>query len=244
MQQQDRTAGRILVTSTGPAGWRRGRLLAGWAIMAAVLGHGLIAAWLLPARAPVPAAPAEKNSIQVFFDQPGVAPPPQEATPQPQPQPQPQPKVRQQDEIRRPVVRPAPTAAPPVPAHAVSGHSSAGAVATPGGQQAGSASHPAIAPQNGATAGTTASSSTAPHCTQPSWRYPAMARHMHEEGSAVVDLTLGEQGQVLQTTLKTGTGYDDLDSTALAAATKVQCSATGTNLNGRHVLLPVTFHLH
>ena len=239
VQQQDRRAGRLATpfsTMSERPGWRA--MAAGWAVLLAILVHGMFGAWLLPRQTPVHEPAGEKNSIQIFFDRPEVAPAPTSATPQPQP------KVRQQDEIRRPVVRPAPTAAPPVPAHAVSGHSSAGAVATPGGQQAGSASHPAIAPQNGATAGTTASSSTAPHCTQPSWRYPAMARHMHEEGSAVVDLTLGEQGQVLQTTLKTGTGYDDLDSTALAAATKVQCSATGTNLNGRHVLLPVTFHLH
>ncbi|WP_308720864.1 energy transducer TonB [Komagataeibacter xylinus] len=73
-----------------------------------------------------------------------------------------------------------------------------------------------------------------------------MARHMHEEGNAMVDVVLGSEGQVTQVSLKSSTGYDDLDSTALAAARKVQCTPQGQGgaLAGMHVLLPVTFHLH
>ncbi|BAK86169.1 TonB periplasmic protein (plasmid) [Komagataeibacter medellinensis NBRC 3288] len=236
VQQQDRTAGRILVTSTGPAGWRRGRLLAGWAIMAAVLGHGLIAAWLLPARAPVPAAPAEKNSIQVFFDQPGVAPPPQEATPQPQPQPQPKAVATLPAVTARSAVRPvaqsrSPSAQPSAQARVAAPVGSAPAATQNGPAVPGAAQTAAVVP-------------TAPHCTPPAWRYPAMARHMHEEGNALVDVVLGSEGQVVQVSLKSGTGYDDLDSTALAAARKVQCTPQGRPLEGTHVLLPVTFRLH
>ncbi|WP_265001107.1 energy transducer TonB [Komagataeibacter nataicola] len=90
----------------------------------------------------------------------------------------------------------------------------------------------------------TAAAPAAPHCKPPAWRYPAMARHMHEEGNAMVDVVLGSEGQVAQVSLKSSTGYDDLDSTALAAARKVQCTAQGHALAGTHVLLPVTFRLH
>ncbi|MGY6770619.1 energy transducer TonB [Komagataeibacter sp. NFXK3] len=104
------------------------------------------------------------------------------------------------------------------------------------------------ATQNGPGAPSTAQAAAvapaAPHCTPPAWRYPALARHMHEEGNAMVDVVLGSEGQVTQVSLKSSTGYDDLDSTALAAARKVQCTGQGRSLEGTHVLLPVTFHLH
>lgn len=103
--------------------------------------------------------------------------------------------------------------------------------------------HPAAAARPEATAPSGPSSTTL-HCTPPAWRYPAMARHMHEEGTAMVELTLGATGQVTQAVLKTGTGYDDLDSTALAAARKVQCTMESGTVEGRHVVLPVMFHLH
>ncbi|WP_025812484.1 energy transducer TonB [Komagataeibacter kakiaceti] len=114
-----------------------------------------------------------------------------------------------------------------------------------GGQksaQAGS-DHPVAAARPDTKAPSSPSSSIL-HCTPPAWRYPAMARHMHEEGTAMVELTLGPAGQVTQADLKTGTGYDDLDSTALAAARKVQCTTDGGTAEGRHVVLPVMFHLH
>lgn len=70
-----------------------------------------------------------------------------------------------------------------------------------------------------------------------------MARHMHEEGSALVDLVIGGQGQVVQANLRSSTGYDDLDSTAVAAARNVHCTSDGGTLEGTHLTLPVVFHL-
>nr|WP_256431442.1 energy transducer TonB [Komagataeibacter sp. FXV3] len=70
-----------------------------------------------------------------------------------------------------------------------------------------------------------------------------MARHMHEEGGAMVDLVLGSQGQVVQATLRSSSGYDDLDRTAIAAARNVRCTADGGALDGTHLTLPVIFHL-
>ncbi|WP_241503232.1 energy transducer TonB [Komagataeibacter melaceti] len=106
-----------------------------------------------------------------------------------------------------------------------------------------SAGHPATTART-ETAAPASPTATALHCTPPAWRYPAMARHMHEEGTATVDLVLAASGQVEQAAIKTSTGYDDLDSTALAAARRVQCTAEGGTMAGRHVLLPVMFHLH
>ncbi|WP_240471491.1 TonB family protein [Komagataeibacter rhaeticus] len=108
---------------------------------------------------------------------------------------------------------------------------------------------PAVAGPSGAVAqGASAAAAPAvpskPRCTPPAWRYPAMARHLHEEGSALVDVTLGAQGQVRQASLHSSTGYDDLDSTALAAARNISCTGSASTLAGMHVLLPVTFHLH
>lgn len=70
-----------------------------------------------------------------------------------------------------------------------------------------------------------------------------MARHMHEEGTAMVDLVIGAQGQVAQASLRSSTGYDDLDRTALAAARNVRCTAEGGVTDGAKVTLPVIFHL-
>ncbi|MFT9376145.1 MAG: energy transducer TonB, partial [Komagataeibacter saccharivorans] len=89
VQQQDRRAGRLATPfSTMPErpGWRA--MAAGWAVLLAILVHGMIGAWLLPRQTPVHEPAGEKNSIQVFFDRPEVAPAPTSATPQPQPQPQ------------------------------------------------------------------------------------------------------------------------------------------------------------
>ncbi|WP_240906570.1 energy transducer TonB [Komagataeibacter xylinus] len=114
--------------------------------------------------------------------------------------------------------------------------------ATPAG------SAPAATTQTGSGVPSTAQAESvvpaAPHCTPPAWRYPALARHMHEEGNAMVDVVLGSEGQVTQVSLKSSTGYDDLDDTALAAARNVQCRPQGHALAGTHVLLPVTFRLH
>ena len=71
-----------------------------------------------------------------------------------------------------------------------------------------------------------------------------MARHLHEEGNALVDVTLSAQGQVQQASLHSSTGYDDLDSTALAAARRITCTGSSGTLAGTHVLLPVMFRLH
>ena len=241
VQQQDRSAGRLAApfpTMPERPGWRA--MAAGWAVLLAILVHGMIGAWLLPRQAPVHEPAGEKNSIQVFFDRPEVAPAPIPATPQPQPQhtaPHPSAQAAKDLSVRVPAstqvhVRPLHQALPSPAAQAPHGGGIQAPVAT-GGATA------RAEPSAGA-----GSSKTIPHCTPPAWRYPAMARHMHEEGNALVDLTLGAQGQVLQASLHGSTGYDDLDSTALAAARNVRCTGSGGTLDGTHVLLPVTFHLH
>nr|WP_232272545.1 energy transducer TonB [Komagataeibacter europaeus] len=244
-QQQDRTAARLLVPDGARARGRWARMAAGWTVLLAVLGHGVIGAWLLPGGTKVPAAPSEKNAIQVFFDRPEVATPPGPATPQPQPQAAPTRGAEGRQEMpvmRHPPAR-TPASPPRPPAHATPAHAgTAPPAALPAGRQTDTASVP-MASAHAQQAATAARPASTVHCTPPAWRYPPMARHMHEEGSAMVDLVIGGQGQVVQATLRSSSGYDDLDRTAIAAARNVRCTADGGALDGTHLTLPVVFHL-
>ncbi|WP_181418153.1 energy transducer TonB [Komagataeibacter oboediens] len=253
-QQQDRTTGRLLVPEVAHMRGRRARMVAGWAVLLAVLGHGMIGAWLLPGRTKAPDAPSEKSSIQVFFDQPEVAPVPEPATPQPQPQPQPQPTAtlaappRAEETHEAATSRHIPASVPTASPRGAVGHAVGprGTSVPPPHAAPASGTRPASAPPAVGHAPPPASAArpvSSLQCTPPAWRYPAMARHMHEEGTAMVDLVIGAQGQVAQASLRSSTGYDDLDRTALAAARNVRCTAEGGATDGAKVTLPVIFHL-
>ncbi|WP_048837405.1 energy transducer TonB [Acetobacter cibinongensis] len=79
------------------------------------------------------------------------------------------------------------------------------------------------------------------HCTPPQTHYPPMARHLHEEGEAVVEVTLAGTGAVQSARLTQSTGYDDLDKQALLAARTLTCAPPENGvLVGR---IPVGFHI-
>ncbi|MFS8368892.1 TonB family protein [Acetobacter indonesiensis] len=78
-------------------------------------------------------------------------------------------------------------------------------------------------------------------CTPPQTHYPPMARHLHEEGEAVVEIGLNATGAVTTTRLVQSTGYDDLDAQALTAARGLKCAAPAQGaMVGR---IPVGFHI-
>ncbi|MCG4259795.1 TonB family protein [Acetobacter senegalensis] len=78
-------------------------------------------------------------------------------------------------------------------------------------------------------------------CTPPQTHYPPMARHLHEEGEGVVEVTLAADGGIAATRLVQSTGYDDLDAQALAAARGLHCAAPASApMVGR---IPVGFHI-
>ncbi|CCT60917.1 TonB periplasmic protein (plasmid) [Acetobacter pasteurianus 386B] len=78
-------------------------------------------------------------------------------------------------------------------------------------------------------------------CSPPQTHYPPMARHLHEEGEGVVEVTLAADGAIATTRLVQSTGYDDLDAQALAAARGLHCVApASTPMVGR---IPVGFHI-
>ncbi|MFT9399005.1 energy transducer TonB [Acetobacter sp.] len=79
------------------------------------------------------------------------------------------------------------------------------------------------------------------HCTPPQTHYPPMARHLYEEGEAVVEVTLAGTGAVQSVRLTQSTGYDDLDKQALLAARTLTCTPPENGaLVGR---IPVGFHI-
>lgn len=78
-------------------------------------------------------------------------------------------------------------------------------------------------------------------CTPPQTHYPPMARHLHEEGEAVVEVTLAADGTIAGTRLTQSSGYDDLDAQALTAARGLHCAAPASApMVGR---IPVGFHI-
>ncbi len=78
-------------------------------------------------------------------------------------------------------------------------------------------------------------------CTPPQTHYPPIARHLHEEGEGVVEITLAADGGITATRLVQSTGYDDLDAQALAAARGLHCAAPASvPMVGR---IPVGFHI-
>ncbi|GBR21628.1 hypothetical protein AA0481_2428 [Acetobacter orientalis NRIC 0481] len=69
-----------------------------------------------------------------------------------------------------------------------------------------------------------------------------MARRLHEEGEAVVEVSLAATGAVQAVKLVQSTGYDDLDAQALTAARALRCTPPEAAAQvGR---IPVGFHIH
>ncbi|MFT8782090.1 TonB family protein [Acetobacter syzygii] len=78
-------------------------------------------------------------------------------------------------------------------------------------------------------------------CSAPEAHYPVSARHLHEEGEAVAEVSLNSKGQVVAARLVKSTGYDDLDDQALQTVKNLHCTAPGSAaVTGR---IPVGFHI-
>lgn len=78
-------------------------------------------------------------------------------------------------------------------------------------------------------------------CSVPEAHYPVSARHLHEEGEAVAEVSINGKGQVIAARLVKSTGYDDLDDQALETVKNLHCTApASTVVTGR---IPVGFHI-
>ncbi|WP_162493421.1 energy transducer TonB [Kozakia baliensis] len=81
-----------------------------------------------------------------------------------------------------------------------------------------------------------------PGCTAPTPTYPASARVMHEQGIAVLALTIAPGGRIQSSSIARSSGYDDLDNAALSIAGHLSCQNTGSQ--PVQLSLPVNFRLH
>lgn len=79
-------------------------------------------------------------------------------------------------------------------------------------------------------------------CAHVQTHYPPMARHLHEEGTAVVEAALDPSGHVLTARLFKTSGFDDLDDAAVEAVRGLQCTLPEGGAITGHI--PVVFHLH
>lgn len=121
----------------------------------------------------------------------------------------------------------APTGVDHQPTHA---HAQTEATAT-GGQ--------AAAPASAAAAGQKGGFQLS--CSAPEAHYPVSARHLHEEGEAVAEVSINGKGQVIAARLVKSTGYDDLDDQALQTVKNLRCTPPASAVvTGR---IPVGFHI-
>lgn len=78
-------------------------------------------------------------------------------------------------------------------------------------------------------------------CSAPESHYPVSARHLHEEGEAVAEVSINAKGQVIAARLVQSTGYDDLDDQALQTVKNLHCTPPeSAAVTGR---IPVGFHI-
>lgn len=247
-----------------------GRVFGVAALCAAVL-HGVVLVCLLANRAAIPptSAPGEK-SVQMVFETHASAPPPPAAVPAPQPVANNTPPMPMDDTPPPVAPPPVPLATEtlpdvplfkPLPPRQVQAHKHTmppmqhGAKPAPTGEHAPTANtqpqavapdgalavHNAPAPASAEHAAK-GGSVTALRCTPPQTHYPAMARRLHEEGEAVVEVSLAATGAVQAVKLVQSTGYDDLDAQALTAARALRCTPPEAATQvGR---IPVGFHIH
>jgi len=139
----------------------------------------------------------------------------------PAPQP-PQPKPQRQPKPVTPVTpRPQPTPAPiPLPTASTQAEASPNApVMAPVSSSAVSPSPPAAAPSASVGKPTPPSlvlpSSDADYLNNPAPVYPRMSKRMGEQGTVIVRVFIGLQGTAEQAEIRTSSGYERLDKTAL-----------------------------
>lgn len=173
----------------------------------------LIAASLISEVAPVP-APAPT---------PPAAPPvaqPRKAAPAPTP---PQPAPAQPQPVARPATTPAPAALPAATQAEPSPNAPTATLAQPS-----TAAPASLAVAAGTPQATPASTTPAPapakvelpnasasYLNNPKPPYPALSKRLGEEGKVVVRAWIDTNGRATQAEIKTSSGYDRLDQTAL-----------------------------
>lgn len=173
----------------------------------------LIAASLISEVAPVP-APAPT---------PPAAPPvaqPRKAAPAPTP---PQPAPAQPQPVARPATTPAPAALPAATQAEPSPNAPTATLAQPSPATPASAAVAADTPQ--ATPASTAPApapakvelpnASASYLNNPKPPYPALSKRLGEEGKVVVRAWIDTNGRATKAEIKTSSGYDRLDQTAL-----------------------------
>jgi TonB family protein len=82
-------------------------------------------------------------------------------------------------------------------------------------------------------------------CQLPESLYPAHAKMMGLEGTAILDITIGTGGQVEQAKVRTSTGIAELDAAAIATIMQAHCKLHLENGHPIRVstMVPIPFYL-
>lgn len=82
-------------------------------------------------------------------------------------------------------------------------------------------------------------------CQLPESLYPAHAKMMGLEGTAILDITIGTGGQVEQAAVRTSTGIAELDAAAIATIMQAHCKLHLENGHPIRVstMVPISFYL-
>ena len=140
------------------------------------------------------------------FISPPAPPAPQPQTPAPQP-------VKQEV---KPVVKPTPTPPLPAPSPEPAPMVIPAAPAPAPAIEASTVAAAPAAPQAPAPARIELPSSDAAYLNNPRPSYPALSRRLGEQGKVVVRVLIGVDGTAQQAEIRTSSGYERLDQTALA----------------------------
>lgn len=78
-------------------------------------------------------------------------------------------------------------------------------------------------------------------CSAPEMAYPTSARRAHEGGTALTEIEIDKNGNVIRSRLLQTTGYPDLDQQAMASVQKLHCTppSDGSPMIGR---IPLEFN--
>lgn len=205
---------------------------AGFAVAAAM--H-LAAAWALLQYAPVRQQLVEIAPIMVsIVAPPRLAPPPQPARTKPKPQAKKQPLKKTEPTppalLATAETAPAPVTAwtPPAPPEPEPAPAAVAAAAPPAPPA------PVIPP-----------SFQADYLNNPAPPYPALSRRLGEEGRVVLRVFVDEGGAPAQVQIRTSSGHERLDGTALETVRKWKFvpARRGSQAIGAWVLVPISFNL-
>ena len=187
-------------------------------IVASVVGLHAAALWALQAgfvrRAVAPSVPVEVMVQLIELPQPQIAPAPEPAPEPPKPAPEPPTPPKPRPKPRptpKPVEQPVPEPVALTPPAVEREETAVSATKAPATEPV----KPAAPPAPPAPPKIELPSSHASYLNNAPPRYPAMSRRLGEQGRVVVRALIGADGTASQASVKTSSGFQRLDETAV-----------------------------